>query len=785
MPQIRIIKAALREIQKLPYSACESVYEILRSLSLGTDTDTKYLEKYNQLRLLRTRKGDVRVIWKEDDNNDILVIKAAFRDKAFVDDCTTRDFGNQELINGLEDDDSEELQLAETDYCQHPAYQWNHEINSDWYKFVFNSYRYSPVRTSYQKEFFDKVFNPLTIYKYNQNKEELNNQACIIQSAPGTGKTVCATLFACEIHRENQWNIMLIVPDALKKDIAKYSEIQQAQMQDSFSLLTFREWLYHINPQFENYLASQEEELKALQEAAKYTPQVRINPSDISYRDVLLYQCFVLDTENQNQARNAVFKENQLQLQKLEKIDKNRWLKGLSGKKSRLDIALELKQNSSLAKLKSGNTLVIIDEAQDFMLCELQALLDIYKAWNQNYPENQTYIWLLGDLNQRIVPTDFNWKQLHLGKPISLEKNYRNSGNIIEFANQFWHLAEKINRQFRGKHLPSAVKPEHAFEVGEKVRVLKCNSKDDALNFLQQLARECKTGENKRHLLHNLANSVKVISNDNLDIFDENLVILNAEDAKGREFEACVAVGLFTGNNEPSLEEAFQWYTLLTRVRSRLLIVITPEELNRLNLSQRNYFENCLNIDSQLAISWITELASDVDISQISNVKQRLLKRCDTGHLYWDTYLALQLAGIEGDELYQWEKDAISRLKKHNSEDLKSELNNIHHISLRCLLWRTMEFSWQAVIEANGLQKTDFNEYQRLLWSVAKDLEDKGFTYEAARIKARIGEDKTHLTFPFWQEISEKSNSSQPLITLLCEAFAYRIENIIEKEVIK
>ena len=96
-----------------------------------------------------------------------------------------------------------------------------------------------------------------------------------------------------------------------------------------------------------------------------------------------------------------------------------------------------------------------------------------------------------------------------------------------------------------------------------------------------------------------------------------------------------------------------------------------------------------------------------------------------------------------------------------------------------------MEFSWQAVIEANGLQKTDFNEYQRLLWSVAKDLEDKGFTYEAARIKARIGEDKTHSTFPFWQEISEKSNSSQPLITLLCEAFAYRIENIIEKEVIK
>jgi len=784
MPQIRIIRAALREIQKLPNSACEKVYEILRSLSQGIDTDTILVEKYSNLRLLRTKKDTVRVIWKKEDNNDILVIKAASRDKAFADDCTNRDFDNKELVTEL--DYLEELQLVETDFSQHPAYQWNHQINSDWYEFVFNSYRYSPVITSYQKEFMDKVFNSFDTYRYSEFKEELNNQAYIIQSAPGTGKTVCATLFACEIHQQNQWNIMLIVPDALKNDIAKYSEIQQSRMQDSFSLLTFREWLYQINPQFENCLASPEEELEALRKAVKHTSRVRnINQNDITYRDVLLYQCFVLDTENNNQTRNAVFKENQSQLKKLEKIDKSLWFKGLSGKKSRLDVALELKQNPSLANLKSGNTLVIIDEAQDFMLCELQALLSSYKAWKKNNPDNQIYIWFLGDLNQRIVPTDFDWGQLQLGNTISLEKNYRNSRYIIEFANQFWYLAENINKKFQGKHLPSPVKPEDAFEVGEKVRVLKCDSRDDALIFLQQLARQCQSGESKRYLLRDLANAIKVISDNNLDIPDENLVILNAEDAKGREFEACVAFSLFSGNNEPSLEEAFQWYTLLTRARSRLLIVITPEELNRLNSSQCDYFENCLSVDSHSAISWITELASDVDISKISNVKQRLLKRCDIGHLYWDTYLALQLAGIQGDELYQWEKDAISRLKKHNNEDLISELNNIHHISLRCLLWRTMEFSWQAVIEATSLETTDFNEYERLLNSIAKDLEFKGFTYEAARIKSRIHEDKTHLTFPFWQEISENLNSSQPLITLLCEAFASRIENIIEKEDIK
>jgi len=258
------------------------------------------------------------------------------------------------------------------------------------------------------------------------------------------------------------------------------------------------------------------------------------------------------------------------------------------------------------------------------------------------------------------------------------------------------------------------------------------------------------------------------------------LIILDAENAKGREFETCVACGLFQGTDEPSLEEAFQWYTLLTRARSRLLIVLTSAELNRLNSSQYDYFENCLTIDFDSAIGWITELASDIDITQISDVKQRLLRRCETGKLYWDTYLALQLAGIEENELYQWEKDAIYYLKKHSDEYLKSELNHIQDTSLLCLLWRTMEFSWQAVIEAEKLEKVDFKQYQHLLNSIAGDLENKGLTYEAARLKARLDKDNSDLTFPFWQEISKNSTNSQPLISLLCEAFASRIENIFE-----
>ncbi|MGB3642040.1 MAG: DEAD/DEAH box helicase family protein [Rivularia sp. (in: cyanobacteria)] len=768
MPQIKIIRAALREIQKLPYSAGEKVYEILRSLSLGEITDTKSLQGYDKL--LRTRQGHCRVIWFKEDTENIVVIKAGLRGSVYDGEFERRNSENPQLIAEL-------LNPQQIELYEHPAYQWDRALNLDWYKFIFSSYHYSPVRTNYQKELLDKLFQPFSTYRYGADSQDLSNKACIIQSAPGTGKTVCATLLACEIHRQQEWNIVLIVPDALKKDIAKYSEIQQALIKDNFWLVNFQEWLYKINLQFENCLASPEEELTALQQAANRTHLSFSNSEEISYRDVLLYQSFVLDEDNRNEDRNAIYQVNKKRIKNLEKIQHQRWLNELKGKKSRIDAVRELKNNIPLLPFDNPYTLVIVDEAQDFMLCELQALIATCKEWNRQ--SNLTHLWLLGDLNQRIQPTDFNWGKLHLRETISLKRNYRNSRYILEFANQFRHLAQEINSELNAQHLPAAANPEDAFEVGEKVRVLKCDSTDDALIFLQQFARQDVSVENKRYLLHYLANTVKVISNNNLDIYDDNLVILNAEDAKGREFEACVACGLFTGSGKPSLEEAFQWYTLLTRARSRLLIVVTPEELNRLNLSQRDYFENCLSIDSQSAIGWITELASDVDISKISDVKQRLLKRCETGHLYWDTYLALQLAGIEGSELYQWEKDAISRLKKHSNDYLKSELNHIQNISLRCLLWRAMDFSWQAVLEATNLEEIDFNEYERLLYSIAKDLELKGLIYEAARVKALKREDNHHDTFPFWQEINQNSNSSQSLVKLLCEAFASRIDNIL------
>ncbi|MBD2771022.1 DEAD/DEAH box helicase family protein [Iningainema tapete] len=757
MLQVKIIRAAFREIQKLPLPHLESVYKILRRLSQQDERDTKSLKGYDNL--LRTRLGDLRVIWQRESSGDIVVIKAGLRGDVYDDAFDERDrdlpITVTELIN------PQGIELAE-----HPAYHWNHEQDDHWYKFVYGTYRYSPILTPYQRGVLEELRSTLS-NRFNPDR------AWIVQSSPGTGKTVCATLFACEIHRQYEFNTMLIVPEALRGDIAEYSDVKQALQQENFWLVTFREWLSRINPEFQNCLASPDEELYALREATRRTHRPnRPHPDEITSKDVLLYQSFVLDKANINQTKNAIFQVNIKRIQRLNHIDINRWLNALSGRKCRVNAADELKQNPPHPPLNNGCTLIIVDEAQDFMLCEMQALIAVCQAWRKQ--QHPTYLLLLGDLNQRIQPTDFDWGQLHLKQPIRLGRNYRNSRHILEFANQFWNLAQNISKNVGGKHLPPPASEEDAFEVGESVRLLECASNHDALKFLQQLAQEYEREEDRRYLLHHLANAVKVVS-PKLDTSYNNLVILNAEQAKGREFEACVAFRLFDGTGEPSLEESFQWYTLLTRARSRLLVVVTKEELNRLN--GHNYFKKCDRIDKHTAISWITELASDVELNQMTgDVQQRLLQRCETGYLYWDTYLALELAGVEQD---LWEQEAIAHLSKHSQQHLNDELKNTQSISLRCLLLRAMQHSWQAVAEASKLQNSNFKEYERLLNSIARDLEAKGFPYEAARVKTQLRQDNANQNLPFWSEVSHPSNQSKPLVTLLCQAFTDRLANLI------
>lgn len=764
MPKVKIIRAAFREIQKLPPLALQSVCEILRRLSQGDDRHTKCLEGYDNLR--RTRAGRVRVIWERSNSDIILAIKAGWRgdvyDSAFDSCDRTAPRTVEELLN------PQGIPLAEN-----PAYEWNEEEDDDaWYKFVYGGYQYSPVLTHYQRE----VLSELT-----QQWRAASSKAWLVQSAPGTGKTVCAALLACEIHQEYGWNTMLIVPEALRRDIAEYSEVKRIlqQGQEGFWLCTFRDCLRIIASNLYARLLDPEKEWQVLQGAAiraRIAGKLKIGQSD-----VLLYQAFVLDRENQNGEKNALYKSYENRIQDLRRIGRKVWNRELSERNlfnhlCRSDAANELQLNPPVPLNNAERTIFILDEAQDFLLAELQALKAVREAWEkQGHP---TYLWLLGDLNQRIQPTGFLWGQLKLGKPLPLMRNYRNSRRILEFANQFLKFARQDNYKFGGRHreIPAPANPEYAVEAGEPVRLLECSSPDEALQFLDLLRRQSWHAADERRFLKEAANRVKVLwpYPEQQYCNSSGIEILNAEKAKGREFEACVAFRIFQGNgtSSPSMEESFQWYTMLTRPRSRLLVVATTADLERLRLDGHNYFQDCKRIDTQEAVSWIVEIGSGGDFAQfrddVHNIKKQLLLACESGCPYWDTYLALQLAGVEGDSLYQWEQDAISGLKQHSHEHLKAELNQTQNISLRCLLLRSMDCSWQAVEEASQTGKSD-REYERLLESIAKDLKNKNLPYEAARVLARLGQPWPE-GYPF-TEIAQKSGS---LVSLLCQAMVSR-----------
>jgi mRNA-degrading endonuclease RelE of RelBE toxin-antitoxin system len=768
MPKIKIIRAAFREIQQLSPFALNKVREIMRRLSQADYRNTKFLEGYDEL--LRTELDKLRVIWQWDKEGDVLIVKAGWRKDVYRGDIKGRHRGELQVW-------SEVIDTPAASLAEIPAYQWNHEKDEDWYKFVYGGYRYSPILTTHQRTEFNEL---LAIASATSD-----TKAWIVQSAPGTGKTLCATLLACEIHSlgECRWNTMLIVPEALRRDIAQYSEVKQAQKQKGFWLGTFREWLSFVDPQLGASLAKPEQEFLALQEAtrmARLSGKRSPKPQDITTTDVLLYQVFVLDEANGKQ-RNAIYRVNveKGRIEALKQIEQRFWKEALSklGSICRLDAANHLKSNLPKSPNNADRTLLIIDEAQDFMLAELQAIIAVFEAWaKQGHP---TYLWVLGDLNQRIQPTDFIWGQLHLGEPLKLQRNYRNSRHILEFANQFWEFAKQENSRLkgRGKDLPEPANPEDAVEDGEPVLLLECASITEANDFLKQLDRESGRTEDRRYLLHELANSVKVMFSSLREDYP-NLVLLNAAGAKGREFEACVAFCIFQGTGKPSLEDSFQWYTMLTRARSRLLVVATTEEIERVG---RKYFAGCEFIDADRAISWITEVASDVDLNQITDdVERRLLERCRSGYPYWDSYLALQLAGIEEKRLYEWEQEAISLLSQHSTSHLEGELQKTQNIFLRCLLLRSLGCSWEAVAEAEQLEKSDRQEYERLLERIAKDLELKNLPYEAARVRLLLGYREASINLPFWEEVSTASNQSQPLVTLLCGAFTSRLDNFLQ-----
>ena len=208
---------------------------------------------------------------------------------------------------------------------------------------------------------------------------------------------------------------------------------------------------------------------------------------------------------------------------------------------------------------------IIIDEAQDYNELQYVILKKIFK---------KASFTILGDVNQTINPYQ-KYESLKVidkilndnTKYVELNKAYRSSSEIIEFANKILGL----------KHI-SAIRKESNTPVLYR-NDIKCIKND--INYLkskyQSVAIITKTKKETEKLYNILKDEINGISiiNDNKE-FNKNLVILPSYLAKGLEFDSVIS---YTDkDNMYKKEEKYLFYATVTRAQHELIVYNLPND---------------------------------------------------------------------------------------------------------------------------------------------------------------------------------------------------------------
>jgi hypothetical protein len=762
MTTIKFIRAALRDLKQ---PAVKQFFDAIPTILFGMKLEHEQAG-HNQLNtvplkdtkknLLRTKipGQKVRVIWEKcSDSKTVICIDS--RDK----NTYSKDYDQRKNF---------------------PCYEWREEVGDAWRDWVYGGYKYSPILTDEQDQIGQEL---LTNYSPTFS-------ARLIQSPPGTGKTITATGWAHKYHQQG-WHVSLIVPQLLIEEIEQY--LRQEQRNQScadghLKPMTYRDWLSDIQPQFKDQLASAEQEQKAFHAVVKRIHKLN-KFGEIQYRDILLYQAYVLDVENKNLRKSNLFQNNQERIKLLKSIQPELWEKELGSKFPRLEAAKQLEKKPPPPPANSQKTLIIIDEAQDYLLMELKAIIAMCRFW-QDQHQHQTHLWLLGDLNQRIQPVDFEWGQLEIGKTIQpFNYNYRNSYYILKFANQFLKVAHQ-HQSGQKKISAEPANPDHVLAEGERIRLLIYQSQEALMTFFKKLRQlsPLKEDEQDRYLGIELAHQVKILRS-HLDSSNHQASrayeFLDISQVKGREFDGSIVLpAAFLTSDIPLAEQAHQWYTLLTRTRTRLLIVTFCEEVEKICNLVPEAFADCESIDAdnctkvEETIQWILEAVGDSEAAERAvDIRNLLLESLNQKplNLYWDTYSLLRQSK---SDLNSWEKQALEYLQKsYNSDDssrFHAELEQAPDTSLKCLLHRSMHQSWVAVETAKNLSTDEDSEYQRICTCIVSELQDKGLEYEAARVRYLL-EPKTPQNLPFPEILGQ----SGELLSLIADAMYNRLADIV------
>lgn len=725
--RVELTQHALRWARKLSSQEQQEAHAIVAALSAGPRPDVTPLTRCAGLKRAKRRRGTVRVIFSEDDG--VVLIRSidtratAYRNLGALDTGACARTVTWDEIEALERNaPPHTLAYDDNDDVR---YEWRGRDDRAWARFLYCDYKYTPLLTNEQRDAF---FDAITHHASRRSSIHA------IQAGPGTGKTVAAILAAsCGLTTVRNSHVFLVLPENLVSEIVHYPALADAPDEAAHRLFvgTFEQLLDRlITPSC----------LRAGRDAERATLAARVGRSDVTDADVVLYQASTLDSRNTSPKNSlaAAYRHRAAAL----RTDPRPWQQALRPARCRWDAATDATARLPQVTLDCGPVFILVDEVQDLLHAEFSFLVALQQHLAAH---TNCTLWLFGDLNQRIEPTLFDWSWLNMVSPAArvcegvsrpFRTNYRNTGAIVAFANVFAGIAKEAAQRLHVRHPEPGANPNDCHEVGDKVRVFAVPTRDAADAFLRRLERPAT--ERTRYFIEAAAQTVKVLwpGADHCAAPAESLVYLDARAAKGTETDACVTYRLFEGSGAPSLDECLRWYTALTRARYGLLVLATPEEIDRVGHAR---FSDCQWLSAERgdeAAQFIREVTGAIDLRRDpGEVERLLLQACRHGRPYWDSDEVLACYGIPPRN---WVLNAMTELSAAGQDAVARELADVPEeypfvrVLLHCALGHLAAVESEAMRTAPPVRLA-------ALECVALVMERKRRPYDAARYRVAHG----------------------------------------------
>lgn len=200
---------------------------------------------------------------------------------------------------------------------------------------------------------------------------------------------------------------------------------------------------------------------------------------------------------------------------------------------------------------------VVIDEAQDYTYLQYKMLAKIFK--NANFT-------ILGDVNQTVNPY-YHYKNLNVllnifsdkSKYLELNKTYRSSPEIIEYANEILGLSH-VSAIRKNVNLPVIRRSlKDLNHIGRDIIYLKKKYKSIAIIT--------KSIEEARVIAEELKKKYSKVSVIDIDTekFSKELVVAPAYGVKGLEFDSAIIINNFSS-------DSYLYYVAVTRSQHELIV---------------------------------------------------------------------------------------------------------------------------------------------------------------------------------------------------------------------